>query len=256
VTRRAENRPYTWLAKYYDQLFTFHIGWFESARKRILDDILPQVESAWDLAAGTGTTALVLASKGIRMYAVDLSPVMCWIARKKAQDTGLPLRVIRADMRDFRLPGTVDLVLCEFDALNHVGKKQDLARVGRAVARALKPGGYFYFDVNNRRAFQRIRQGTWLHEKPGLALVMHGGYDAEHDRGWTNLEWFLREGRCWRRHRERVEQVCWSASEIRDTLRASGFSSIRAWDATQFFRGHAKIDPGCRAFYVARKAKR
>jgi SAM-dependent methyltransferase len=187
------------------------------------------------------------------MSAVDLSPAMCRIARKKARDAGLPLQVVRADMRDFRLPETVDLVLCEFDALNHLGKKQDLAQAGRAVARGLKSGGYFYFDVNNRRAFQRIWPGTWFHEKPGLALVMHGGYDADQDRGWTNLDWFMRDGRYWQRRHERVEQVCWSPSEIRDTLRVSGFSTIRAFDATQFFRGDARIDPGCRTFYLARK---
>jgi hypothetical protein len=38
-------------------------------------------------------------------------------------------------MRSFRLPEPVDLVLCEFDALNHVPRKADLARVARAIVR-------------------------------------------------------------------------------------------------------------------------
>jgi hypothetical protein len=34
-------------------------------------------------------------------------------------------------------------------------------------------------------------------ERPGLALVMHGGYDHARDKGWSDVEWFFREGRLW-----------------------------------------------------------
>jgi SAM-dependent methyltransferase len=137
---------------------------------------------------GTATTALVLASQGIKMSGVDLSLAMCRIARKKARRLQPPLRIIRADMREFRLAQPVDLVLCEFDALNHVPQKSDLKLVTRAVYRALRPGGHFYFDVNNRLAFQKIWPGTWWSEKPSVAFVMHEGYDRELDRGWTNVD--------------------------------------------------------------------
>jgi SAM-dependent methyltransferase len=157
------------------------------------------------------------------MYGVDLSPTMRRLAREKSRLLGLPLRVVDGDMRDFRLPEPVDLVLCEFDALNHVEEKGDLALVGRAVSRALRPGGHFYFDVNNRLAFETIWPGTWWIEKSGVALVMHGGYDSQRDRGWSNLEWFLRDGSCWRRSRERIEQVAWTQAEMSATLRKAGF---------------------------------
>jgi SAM-dependent methyltransferase len=143
----AANRPHQWLAEYYDQLFTFHLPWFETARRRILGQILPKVESACDLCCGTGPTALSFARRGVRVTGVDLSPVMCRLAREKARRAGLPLRVIRADMREFRLPEPVDLITCEFDALNHVARKEDLRQVAQAVSRALRPGGHFYFDV-------------------------------------------------------------------------------------------------------------
>lgn len=249
------NQPYKWLAKYYDQFFTFHLPWFEAVRQRVLGDILPHVDSACDLACGTGTTALLLAGRGIKMFGVDLSPVMCRLARQKAHRARLPLRILQADMRDFRLPERVGLALCEYDALNHVPRKTDLKRVARAVSRALQPGGYFFFDVNNRRAFEKIWPRTSWVEKPGVALVMHGGYDRERDRGWLNVEWFLREGKLWRRHHERVEQVAWTSAEIRRTLRDAGFDRVRAWDARLFSR-MPNLSPGCRTFYLARKAPR
>ena len=247
------NRPYKGLAEYYDQLFTFHLPCFEAARQRVLGDLLPRLDSACDLACGTGTTALLLARRGIKMYGVDLSAVMCRLARLKAHRAGLPLRVIRADMRNFRLPAPVGLVLCEFDALNHVMRKADLRSVAGAVAGALEPGGYFYFDVNNRRAFETIWPGCWWIEKPGVALVMHGGYDRKRDKGWSDVEWFLRDGKRWRRHHERIEQVAWTGAEVRRTLRDAGFDRVQAWDATPFFKNDPKISPGCRTFYLARK---
>ncbi len=83
---------------------------------------------------------------------------------------------------------------------------------------------------------------------------MHGGYDLLRDRGVSEVEWFRREGKLWRRHHERIEQVAWTAAEIRQTLRAAGFERIHAYDATPFFVGDPKIRPGCRTFYLARKA--
>ena len=91
MPRITANRPYGLLAKYYDQLFTFHLSWYEAARQRVLGGVLLHLQSACDLACGTGTTALVLARKGIKMYGVDLSPTMCRLAREKSRRLGLPL---------------------------------------------------------------------------------------------------------------------------------------------------------------------
>ena len=246
-------RTYKWLAEYYDAFFTFHLPWYRRARRAILRKVLPHVRTACDLACATGTTALELARGGIKVYAVDLSPAMCCLARAKAARARLPVRIIRADMRSFRLPEPVDLILCEFDALNHVPRKQDLARVARAAARSLAPGGYFYFDVNNYAAFKIIWTGTGWFEKPGVVMVFRGGYDSRRHRGFENVEWFIRKGRVWQRRRERVKQVAWTPAEIRQTLRAAGFGQIRAWDATKFFRGDPRLRPGCRTFYLAQK---
>jgi SAM-dependent methyltransferase len=243
------------LAQYYDRLFNSFTPWSDGARAEVLGPILPRVESACDLACGTGRTALLMAANGIRMFGVDLAPAMCRQTREKARAARLPLTVIRADMRDFRLPRQVDLVLCEFDALNHVEHKSDLALVAGCVARSLRSGGHFYFDVNNRRAFEKVWPSTWFHDGGDFAMVMHGGYDRARDKGWTEVEWFLREGRHWLRRQERIEQVSWTPRELRNTLRQAGFNRIRSLDATPFFGLAPYIHEGCRTLYLARKAQ-
>ena len=246
--------PYKLLALYYDRLFEPIRAPMGRIRRQLIPDIMKRAESMCDLACGTGTTAVELARRGTRVYAVDASPQMCRLARQKARKARVRVRVMHADMRSFRLPEAVDLVTCEFDALNHVQRKSDLNRVARSVARALRPGGWFFFDVNNRPAFQKIWPGTWWHERPGLVMVMHGGYDRRRQKGWTVAEWFIRKGKRWQRTSERIEEVAWTPSEMRQSLRGAGFRTIRHWDEAPFVRGEWPISPGFRSIYLAQKA--
>jgi SAM-dependent methyltransferase len=248
-------KPYRWLAQYYDQLFSPFRSPLDAARNHVLGRILPHVQSACDLACGTGTTALTLARAGIKTFAVDFSPLMCRLARKKAVRARLPIRVLRADMRSFRLPEPVDLVTCEYDAVNHVPRRADLRKVAKAVARALRPGGHFFFDLNNSLGFERYWSGTVWVENPGVVAVMRNGHSRRADRAWSDIEWFIREGECWCRRHERVEEVCWNTDEIRHTLEQAGFDQVRTWDATPFFKNNPLINRGCRTVYLARKCR-
>lgn len=254
MSRPAHVQPYRWLAEHFDRVFVGHRGFIKRAHHAIVEPILPHVRVACDLACGTGTTALELAARGIRMYGVDLSPGMCRAARRKAREQKLALQVIQADMRDFRLPESMDLILCEYDAINHVRRHSDLRRVSLAVARALSPDGCFFFDVNNLAGFDKYWRGVWWVEKPGIILAMRNGHNLKRCKAWCDCEWFVQEGRLWRRHTERVEEVCWTEEEIRDVLTAAGFAEIVVWDAAPFFKGDALTTQGCRSFYLARKS--
>jgi SAM-dependent methyltransferase len=255
MTTGNRNRPYRYIAEFYDRIFTpgvYEIQ--EAARQAILGSILSGVQSACDLACGTGTTAISLAKRGIRTIGVDNSPGMCRIARANARRAGAALRILKADMRKFHLPERVDLILCEGDAINHLDDKAELASVAKSVANALRPGGWFYFDANNRAGFMRYWKDIWWNEKPGLVMAMRSGNDARNDRAWCDVEWFIRSGRDnWKRRREHVEEVCWSAKEIRAILKNAGFARVRARDASPFFKS-PMITPGCRTLYLAQKA--
>ena len=185
---------------------------------------------------------------------MDLSERMCQITRHKAEHARLAVCVFRADMRDFRLPTAVDLVTCEFDALNHLPRRADLATVAGAVGRALRPGGYFYFDVNTSRSFQQHWRGAVWIETPDVAVVMRNAHNRDATRAWSDVEWFIRQGKLWRREHERVEEVCWTAAEIRRTLEDAGFGGLRSWDAAPFFHDNSHVGPGCRTIHIARKS--
>jgi hypothetical protein len=62
---------------------------------------------------------------------------------------------------------------------------------------------------------------------------------------------FRREGRLWRRSHEHVEEICWTAAEVRQSLRSAGFGRIRAWDPAPFFAGNPHVHRGYRTIYLA-----
>ncbi|UWZ83270.1 class I SAM-dependent DNA methyltransferase [Occallatibacter riparius] len=250
---QARESGYRWLAEFYDAFFAPFAQPMNKARVKILGGILKHVDTACDLACGTGTAALALARRGIRVYAVDLSAGMCRVTRRKARAANAAVDVIRADMRSFRLPESVDLVMCEGDALNHVSRKQDLRPVAQAVFRALRPGGCFYFDVNNSLGFQRYWKGLVWVERPGVVMVMRNRHSPDGLRAFSDIEYFIRSGRAWVRRQEQVREVCWTSSEIEEALTAAGFESIREWDATPFFGAKSPVGPGCRSVYLAQK---
>lgn len=242
---------YHHLADSYDHFFDAGRA-FAAARRKILTRVLRDVETACDLCCGTGSFAVELARRGIRMYGVDLSPSMCRLARAKARRAGVRVEMSEGDMRSFRLPEPVDLITCEYDALNHVPRKADLVRVLRAVARNLRPGGHFAFDVNNRPAFEQIWAHTWMIDHDPAVLVMQGHHAPGSDRAQVDVHWFVRHGRAWRRHHERIEEVCWSEAEIRAALAKARLELVGTWDAAPFFR-NPFTRPGNRTFWLARK---
>jgi SAM-dependent methyltransferase len=253
--------PYRWLAEYYDEIFGVYRAQFHNPRMKILGRILPRERSVCDLAGGTGETALDFARRGIDTYAVDLSPTMCRVACQKAEQERLPIQVLQADMRCFRLAHPVDLITREADALNHVALRSNLRRVARAASRALRPGGYFLCDVNNARGFKRYWTGNVGIEKPAVMLVMRNDHAGNALRARIDVERFIRErglgkdGHLWRRHHERVEEVCWRREEIQHAMRDAGFDRLRSWDAKPFLGANPLVTRRCHTFYLAQKSQ-
>lgn len=106
-------------------------------------DIRP--ETAMDLGCGTGILCRILQDAGIRAAGMDLSAGMIDIARKDSPDIHYEV----ADMVTFRPEMQFDLVTCTGDALNHIGRLEDIRKIFRNVYAYTSPGGYFVFDILN-----------------------------------------------------------------------------------------------------------
>jgi len=256
MKRMTPSPPYSVLGRFYDQLTRGSTEMNRHARRRILGRLLPQLRTVCDLGCGTGTSATELALSGHKVYAVDASPTQCRQARAKSRRAGVAVQVLCADMRRLRLPEPVDLVLCEFNPLNHLGRKGDLKIAFQAIARALKPGGWFCFDLNMRLTYAKFYPMTRWEEHDGFCLLSRGGLDARRGTAWLDLDWFVVERKGWRRFRERIEDSWWSDAEIRAALRGAGFGNVRAWDGARIRPRRMKPRRGYDRYYLARKRAR
>jgi len=251
VATATKNRPYRELARFYDRLIPGVPEMNRHAREKVLGRDLRGARSACDLACGSGDTALDLARRGLDVQAVDLSLGFCRTVRERARRAGARVRVTRGDMRSFRLKEPVDLLLCEFAALNNLDRREDLGKVFRGVARALRPGGTFAFDVNTPHSFAtQIPRGEWM-EQPDFKLVMHGTVEDGGFRVPLHLEWFLPERGRFRHVRETIVHVCWTEAEIRRELRAAGFGKIETFDGADVRPKSMGTPRGTDLYFVA-----
>ena len=156
-----------------------------------------------DLACGTGTVALAFASQGWRVYGVDASAAMLAEARRKAEETGLPLLLSQQDMRSFTLPEPVDLITCLFDSLNYLVTVDDLQQALARVAAHLKPGGLFIGDMNTLWALSEVwDHNSYFSESEDLSVIMQSEYNPEAHMVTVKMVAFVRRGELYERLEE------------------------------------------------------
>jgi len=102
---------------------------------------LPDDGCILDLGCGSGIPARYLASKGMRVIGIDISPEMISLAKK--QVSGVPF--ICADM-EMQWPGDTFDGICVFFSLLHLPKKKT-TRLLHKIYHWLKPGGVFVITV-------------------------------------------------------------------------------------------------------------
>ena len=146
--------PYQGLAAHYDELFGE-----QPTRDRanmfewIADRYGLRFTSAADVGCGTGTFVELLLRSGVQpVWGVDLSPAM--LARAIAKNPQNEGRFLLQDIRELRLPASVDLLTCQFETLNYLLTDADLRTAFSRFAGVLAPGGYAVFDVATRRPSQ------------------------------------------------------------------------------------------------------
>jgi SAM-dependent methyltransferase len=109
--------------------------------------------SVLELAAGPAEHARELARRGLRATALDLSAAMSGYAAARAAADGVPLEVLTADMRDFRIagqdgnPAQFDLAVTMLNSLCHLFTLDDMVSHLTAVAAHVRPGGLYIVEL-------------------------------------------------------------------------------------------------------------
>jgi len=209
-----------------------------------------KIDSMVDVACGTGILAIAMAERGIRTFGIDLSEEMLKRAKAKVRGRKLPLTLSCQDMRSFRLPTGVELATCFFNSLNHLLALEDLLNTFRCVHRALKNGGFFIFDLNNRQCFEALWTKTSIAHQEDFTLIMENHFDPGNRRARAFLTIFQREGRAFRRDQDVIQERWFLDGEVRRALRRAGFQVVEKENFNPFRNLPFK---GLKGFWVCRK---
>jgi SAM-dependent methyltransferase len=207
-----------------------------------------------DLGCGDGTWLRALTRAGHAAIGIEVSPALVKHARRQAPRA----RIHVGSIYTTPLPAC-DAVTALGEVLGYLpaaGERSaripGFAAFFRRVARALRPGGLFAFDLVVRSAKRPLHTRNYR-EGEGWAVLAESIEDAKRGRLTRDITMFRRIGASdrWRRshevHRVRVPEK----TEILRALRDAGFVA----KASNAYGRNAAMLPG-RAAFFARKPKR
>lgn len=245
MERYIDYDPFAWLyANYWGD--DFHRQTVP-ALDRLLLQHLPPGAAVLDLCCGDGRISRELHRRGFVVTGLDGSERMLTLAQQRVPKA----RFLLADARSFDLAEEFDAVLSTFDSLNHVMDARELRRVFDNVHAALKPAGWFVFDVNREQAYFDF----WAHDShtvdASAVSVARGAYNQRTRIATCDVTLFERDGLNWQRSDFRLTQRYHPPETVMSALTRAGFSAQRL-DAATDLKIEGDIGQG-RDFYLARK---
>ena len=215
-----------------------------------------------ELGVGDGRIAVEAATRGCRVIGVDVSPVMLWRCRKRAEAAGVGDRIelLETDFRTFRIAEPAALVTLPYHSIGHLISTRAKQEAVRRVFSQLRPGGRFIFDdfVMTPDVVARMRQVQLRAAYPSAAgtdiLLWVTSRVDDKARSMEVITWedhFTTDGRPeWRRYRRLA--LSWLDPEhARMMLLGAGFTidaCLGRFDGTPF-----SMDTAAEQIWIARK---
>ena len=205
-----------------------------------------------DLACGTGSVTEILARKGYDVLGVDMSEEMLTQAAMKVMDLHPMPRFSCQKLQELRLPRAVDLAVCALDSLDYITDPADCKEAIRRIYKALNPGGVFIFDVNTPEKLRAMDGQVFLDEDDDVYCVWRGEFDGQTNICSYGMDLFQRRRKAWERSFEEHREYAYSETQLRDYLKAAGFTHIEVY-ADRLFEAPRSGEQ--RIYFKARKGK-
>lgn len=155
---------------YYEIAFSFfdpkeQIDTFEKIIKKFSK---MQVRRFLDISCGPSLQLREVARRGYEAIGLDLCPEMLEYLDKKAEEEGVKVETVLADMTDFRLKEKVDFAFIMMGSLNVESNEHFLSHLS-SVAASLKRGG-LYFIQNWTVDWTKPEKQSWTMERDGVSV--------------------------------------------------------------------------------------
>lgn len=247
---------YSVFARYYDEL-TANIDYVR--RGEYFHEIIKKFKETkenilLDLACGTGSISEVMARLGYDVIGVDNSDEMLGMAIEKKFESRLNIQYLCQDMRKLDMFGTVDVIICALDSINHLANLNDVRKVFEGAAFFCEMNGLFIFDVNTLYKHRKIlANNTFTYETDSVYCIWENTLNAETDEVRMNLEFFEREENgLYSRSGESFSEKAYSEEAIEKLLEESGFEVLAKYGDDTF---EPPAETSQRIIYAARCVK-
>jgi SAM-dependent methyltransferase len=186
-----------------------------------------------DLGCGPGLYCEELHRLGFEVTGLDFSASSIAYARAHARENRLPIEYIHADYLELKLRQRFDVATLIYGDICVFPDRQRDRLISR-VHRALKPNGFFIFDVITPR-YKKLsapgnewyissKNGFW-HPDPHLVLAQAINYSKQK----AHLQQFIVVGVIGNFQRYNIWSRYYSLQEIRDVLKKGGFLVVDAF---------------------------
>ena len=190
-----------------------------------------------DLACGTGSLTILLASQGYSVTGLDKAEGMLNVAREKAERENLDITLRQGNMIDFEISEKFDVILCTYDSINYAINEDELSMMFETVAKHLSSDGLFIFDVTTERNIvEHFHNKTFSDNQQDYSYIWKNTYLHKTKMCRTFLTFFIRDGDLFRRYEEVHQQRIFEVSTVTGLLKATGYKLLSAYDMYTFNR--------------------
>ncbi len=209
-----------------------------------------------DVACGEGSFAVAMAQSGWQVTGIDQSAEMLQLAREHAKASGVEVDFRQGDMREpFDLAG-YDLATCWYDSLNYLLTPANLAAAFANARAALKPDGWFVFDMNTiyGLAFGWQQKACYVQQDNLSVFELHrASYNFEEQIASLHMTAFEPVGENkWERIDEIHRERGYPLKEIQSLLEEVGLKVVEVLGSIRDFS--APRPDSQRAWFLARNA--
>ncbi len=204
-----------------------------------------------DLGCGTGELAFRFDKAGFDVIAVDNSDEMLDVLYDKKDELGADdVLILKQDITQLDMYGTVDLFTCTFDTVNHLEGAGKVQALFDKVSLFMHPDGVFIFDINTKYKHTNIlsdEQFDFIEEEADC----HWKNTLEPENSRTKISISIEDKHAKEKYFEEFYEYYYELRDIETMLKKAKLSMVTLIDGETF--GPVKPDSRRYLFMVKKE---